>query len=115
MRISKSFPFAIKIRTKFLLKDSLMLLHMLWLDRSYEEGRRWVGCHHCNRSPRCLLMREVKMTIHISRLTATVSMLHECRRLVWMTARWRVYMVGMWSWGAARAVVFRCQFRVLRC
>ena len=75
-------------------------------------------CHDSNWSGWGLLMREVKMPINKSRLTTTVSMLHECCRLLWMTpSRWE-HMVGVWPrWTCCTVVdasVFRRHFGILR-
>lgn len=96
----------------------LMLLHVLWLDRSQQE-RRGMCCHNSYWSCRSLLVREVKMSVNIPRLAATVSMLHECRRLLWMAPSRGVHMVGMWSrrtcWTVVNTAVLRSHFRVWRC
>ena len=75
-------------------------------------------CHDSYWSRRILLVREMKMSIQIPRLTAAVSMLHECRSLLRMASCWRVDMVSMrprgTSWTVMDTTMLGRHFGVLR-
>ena len=76
-------------------------------------------CHDSDRSGWSLLVREVKMSINVPRLAATVSMIDEwCRLLRMATSRW-VHMMCVWARGTVWTVVhtsmFSWHFRVLGC